>query len=115
MPSSYKESGVDLEAAEKSTKSISALAKSTFNQHVIKGIGLFSGFFKLDIEKYHNPIIVSSVDGVGTKLKIAFAMNKHDTIGQDLVNHCVNDIMVSGADPLFFLDYKSPAIQHLYL
>jgi len=102
---SYKDSGVNLEAAEASKKKIAALAKSTFNENVFKEIGLFSGFFKLDLQKYNDPIIVSSVDGVGTKLKIAFAMDIHDTIGQDLVNHCVNDIMVSGADPLFFLDY----------
>ncbi len=105
MSISYKDSGVNLEAAEASTKKIAALAKSTFNANVLKDIGLFSGFFKLDLQKYHDPVIVSSVDGVGTKLKIAFAMDIHDSIGQDLVNHCVNDIMVSGADPLFFLDY----------
>ena len=105
MAISYKDSGVDLEAAEASTKKIATLAKSTFNSHVLKEIGLFSGFYSLDLHKYPEPIIVSSIDGVGTKLKIAFAMGIHDTIGQDLVNHCVNDIMVSGADPLFFLDY----------
>jgi len=102
---SYKDSGVDLKAAEVSTKKIAALAKSTFNSNVLKDVGLFSGFFGLDLSKYPKPVIVSSVDGVGTKLKIAFAMDIHDTIGRDLVNHCVNDIMVSGADPLFFLDY----------
>ncbi|MBN2411890.1 phosphoribosylformylglycinamidine cyclo-ligase [candidate division KSB1 bacterium] len=105
MSISYKDSGVDLHAAEVSTKKIAALAKSTFNTNVLKDVGLFSGFFSLDLKKYPEPVIVSSVDGVGTKLKIAFAMDIHDTIGQDLVNHCVNDIMVSGADPLFFLDY----------
>ncbi len=105
MSISYKDSGVDLQAAEASTKKISALAKSTFNDNVLKGIGLFSGFYSLDIKKYPEPIIVSSVDGVGTKLKIAFSMDRHDSVGQDLVNHCVNDIMVCGSDPLFFLDY----------
>ncbi len=105
MSISYKDSGVDLHAAEVSTKKIAALAKSTFNANVLKDVGLFSGFFSLDLKKYSEPVIVSSVDGVGTKLKIAFAMDIHDTIGRDLVNHCVNDIMVSGADPLFFLDY----------
>ena len=105
MSVTYKDAGVNLEAAEASTKSISALAKSTFNSNVLKNIGLFSGFFELDLKKYSHPVIVSSVDGVGTKLKIAFMMGKHDTVGHDLVNHCVNDIMTSGADPLFFLDY----------
>ena len=105
MSISYKDSGVDLEAAEASTKRIAAMAKSTFGSQVLHEIGLFSGFYALDIQKYNEPVLVSSVDGVGTKLKIAFAMDIHDTVGQDLVNHCVNDIMVCGADPLFFLDY----------
>jgi phosphoribosylformylglycinamidine cyclo-ligase len=102
---SYKSSGVDLEAAEASTKTIAALAKSTFNERVLNGIGLFAGFYEIDLQKYPNPVIVTSIDGVGTKLKIAFMMDIHDTVGQDLVNHCVNDIMTSGADPLAFTDY----------
>jgi len=101
----YKDAGVDLDAANTSTKKIAALAKSTFNENVVQEIGLFGGFYALDKNKYKNPVLVSSIDGVGTKLKIAFMMNRHDTVGQDLVNHCVNDIMTSGADPLFFLDY----------
>jgi phosphoribosylformylglycinamidine cyclo-ligase len=101
----YQSSGVSLDAAEDSTKKIARLAKSTFNEHVIKEIGLFAGFFTLDLQKYNQPVIVSSIDGVGTKLKIAFLLNRHDTVGQCLVNHCVNDIMTCGADPLFFLDY----------
>jgi phosphoribosylformylglycinamidine cyclo-ligase len=101
----YQSSGVNLAAAEQSTKAIARLAKSTFNDQVVKEIGLFAGFFKLDLQKYNSPIIVSSIDGVGTKLKIAFMAGKHDSVGQCLVNHCVNDIMTCGSDPLFFLDY----------
>ncbi len=105
MGATYKLAGVDIHAGENTVRRIKKLAKSTFNQNVLSDIGLFGAFFKIDIEKYKNPVLVSSVDGVGTKLKIAIAVNKHDTIGQDLVNHCVNDIAVCGAKPLFFLDY----------
>lgn len=105
MSVTYQAAGVNLEAAEASTKKIAALAKSTFNSQVLKEIGLFAGFFALDLKRYSEPVIVSSIDGVGTKLKIAFAAGRHDSVGQDLVNHCVNDIMTCGADPLFFLDY----------
>lgn len=101
----YKSAGVNLEAAEEATQSISALAKSTFTKNVVRDLGLFGGFFQFDTALYNNPVLVSSVDGVGTKLKIAFELGIHDTIGEDLVNHCVNDIMTSGAEPLFFLDY----------
>jgi phosphoribosylformylglycinamidine cyclo-ligase len=103
----YKASGVNLEAAGKTKKTIAMLAKKTFNANVLHDVGLFGGFFQLDTNKYKNPVLVSSVDGVGTKLKIAFQMRKHDTVGEDLVNHCVNDIMTGGAEPLFFLDYIS--------
>lgn len=102
---SYKDAGVDIAAGNKSVKDIARLAKSTFTKNVIRDVGLFGSFFQLDTSEMNNPILVSSVDGVGTKLKIAFLSNVHDTIGEDLVNHCVNDIMTSGADPLFFLDY----------
>lgn len=105
MSVSYKDAGVDLQEAESSTKKIAQLAKSTFNKNVVQDIGLFGGFYALDIIKYPEPVLVTSVDGVGTKLKVAFMMEKHDTVGQDLVNHCINDIMTSGADPLCFLDY----------
>lgn len=105
MSITYQASGVNLEAADASTQRIAELAKTTFNTNVIKEIGLFAGFYQLDLTKYTNPIIVSSIDGVGTKLKIAFMLNRHETVGQDLVNHCVNDIMTCGSDPLFFLDY----------
>jgi phosphoribosylformylglycinamidine cyclo-ligase len=105
MGLSYKDAGVNLNTAEESTQKIASLAKSTFNNRVLNEIGLFAGFFELDLEKYHHPVLVSSIDGVGTKLKIAFMLNHHSSVGQDLVNHCINDIMTCGADPLFFLDY----------
>ena len=105
MDQTYKASGVDIEAGEKTVDKIKGYAKSTFNKNVLSDIGLFGGFYELDLTGYKNPVLVSSVDGVGTKLKVAFEMDKHDTIGQDLVNHCVNDIAVCGAEPLFFLDY----------
>jgi phosphoribosylformylglycinamidine cyclo-ligase len=105
MGLSYKDAGVNLNTAEESTHKIASLAKSTFNKRVLNDIGLFAGFFELDLEKYHHPVLVSSIDGVGTKLKIAFMLDHHSSVGQDLVNHCINDIMTCGADPLFFLDY----------
>ncbi len=105
MGVSYKSSGVNLEAAEASTRKISMLAKQTFNKHVLNDIGLFAGFYEIDTKKYPQPVVVTSIDGVGTKLKIAFSMGMHNTIGRDLVNHCVNDIMTSGADPIAFTDY----------
>jgi phosphoribosylformylglycinamidine cyclo-ligase len=105
LSETYKSAGVDILAGDKTIEKIKRFAKSTFNQNVLSDIGLFGGFYRLDTNKFKNPVLVSSVDGVGTKLKIAIEMNKHDTIGQDLVNHCVNDIAVCGAEPLFFLDY----------
>ncbi len=105
MVFTYKSAGVDIHAGDETVRKIKKLAKSTFDKDVLSNIGLFGAFYKLDLKKYKNPVLVSSVDGVGTKLKIAIQMNKHDTIGQDLVNHCVNDIAVCGAKPLFFLDY----------
>lgn len=105
MEETYKSSGVDIEAGEKTVQKIKGYAKSTFNKQVLTDIGLFGAFYELDLHNLKNPVLVSSVDGVGTKLKIAFELNRHDTIGQDLVNHCVNDIAVCGAKPLFFLDY----------
>ncbi len=101
----YKQSGVNIDEADELVKRIKPLAKRTFNKNVLSEIGFFGGFFNGKFPGYRNPILVSSVDGVGTKVKIAIEMNKHDTIGQDLVNHCVNDIGVGGAKPLFFLDY----------
>lgn len=105
MNETYKNSGVDIEAGEKTVEKIKGYAKSTFNKQVLTDIGLFGAFYELDLLPYKKPVLVSSVDGVGTKLKVAVDLNRHDTIGQDLVNHCVNDIAVCGAKPLFFLDY----------
>ncbi|MEO8231661.1 MAG: phosphoribosylformylglycinamidine cyclo-ligase [Ignavibacteriota bacterium] len=105
MDQTYKAAGVDIEAGEKTIDKIKGYAKSTFNKSVLADIGMFGAFYEPDFSGYKNPVLVSSVDGVGTKLKIAIEMDKHDTIGQDLVNHCVNDIAVCGAKPLFFLDY----------
>ena len=103
----YAAAGVDIDAASKAKELIKKHARSTFRPEVVSEIGLFGGLFEL--KGYHQPILVSSVDGVGTKLKIACAMGKHDTIGIDLVNHCVNDILSCGAEPLFFLDYIATA------
>ena len=105
MEETYKSSGVDIEAGDKTVQKIKGFAKSTFNKQVLADIGHFGAFYELDLQEYKNPVLVSSVDGVGTKLKVAFEANRHDTIGQDLVNHCVNDIAVCGAKPLYFLDY----------
>lgn len=105
MGKSYKNSGVDIKAGEETVDKIKGLVKSTFSKNVLTGIGHFGAFYELDLTKYSKPVMVSSVDGVGTKLKVAFLMDKHDTVGQDLVNHCVNDIAVCGADPLYFMDY----------
>jgi phosphoribosylformylglycinamidine cyclo-ligase len=105
LTKTYKDAGVDIDAAENSVRNIKSLIRSTFTSNVLSDIGLFGGFFEPDFSQYKNPVLVSSVDGVGTKLKIAALANKHDTIGQDLVNHCVNDIAVCGAVPLFFMDY----------
>ncbi|HEY6412355.1 MAG TPA: phosphoribosylformylglycinamidine cyclo-ligase [Edaphobacter sp.] len=101
----YSDAGVDITSAERSKQRIKMLARKTFNKNVLSEIGGFGGLFALDLEKYPNPVLVSSCDGVGTKLKVAFELNIHHTVGQDLVNHCVNDIAVQGASPLFFLDY----------
>jgi len=103
----YEDAGVSIKAGDETVDKIKNFAKSTFNKSVLADIGLFGGFFQPDLAGYTEPVLVSSVDGVGTKLKIAIQMNKHDTIGQDLVNHCVNDIAVCGAEPLFFLDYMA--------
>jgi phosphoribosylformylglycinamidine cyclo-ligase len=101
----YKSSGVDIDAGNETVNRIKKLAKSTFTPGVLSEIGSFGGLFKLDTSAWKEPVLVSSADGVGTKLKVAFMMNRHRTIGVDLVNHCVNDILVQGAMPLFFLDY----------
>ncbi len=101
----YAAAGVDIDLGNKVKATLPQLLASTHRREVLGKVGGFGGLFQLDLKKYREPILVSSVDGVGTKLKIAFQMDKHDTIGADLVNHCVNDIAVLGAEPLFFLDY----------
>ena len=111
----YSDAGVDIDAGNETVRRIKALARSTFTPGVLSDIGSFGGLFRLDIERYSEPVLVSSADGVGTKLKVAFMTGRHDTVGADLVNHCVNDILVQGAQPLFFLDYLatgrlSPAV-----
>src|SRR5215213_1383121 len=101
----YKSSGVDIDAGNETVRRIKHLAKTTFTPGVLSDIGSFGGLFRLDTAAFKEPVLVSSADGVGTKLKVAFLANRHRTIGADLVNHCVNDILVQGAAPLFFLDY----------
>ena len=101
----YAESGVDVKAGENAVERIKKLAAETFNENVLHGLGAFCGFYKPNFEGIEKPVLVSSADGVGTKLKLAFMTNRHNTVGEDLVNHCVNDILVHGARPLFFLDY----------
>jgi phosphoribosylformylglycinamidine cyclo-ligase len=104
-PVTYADSGVDIDRSNRTKKRIKYLAHKTFTKGVLSEIGGFGGLFSIDREKFTDPVLVSSVDGVGTKLKIAFAMKLHSSVGADLVNHCVNDIAVQGATPLFFMDY----------
>jgi phosphoribosylformylglycinamidine cyclo-ligase len=101
----YRQSGVDIDAGNETVRRIKGLARATFTPGVLSDIGSFGGLFQLDTSAFDAPVLVSSADGVGTKLKLAFMTGRHDTIGADLVNHCVNDILVQGARPLFFLDY----------
>jgi phosphoribosylformylglycinamidine cyclo-ligase len=111
----YKAAGVDIDAGNETVRRIRGLARSTFTAGVLSDIGSFGGLFRLEPGRYRDPVLVASADGVGTKLKVAFLARRHHTIGADLVNHCVNDILVQGAEPLFFLDYLatgqlSPAV-----
>ena len=111
----YKASGVDIDAGNEAVRRIRGLARSTFTPNVLSDIGSFGGLFRFSTGSFQDPVLVSSADGVGTKLRVAFKADKHDTVGEDLVNHCVNDILVQGAEPLFFLDYfgtgrLSPAV-----
>ena len=111
----YKASGVDIDAGNETVRRIRGLARSTFTPNVLSDIGSFGGLFRFTAGSLQDPVLVSSADGVGTKLRVAFLAGKHDTVGEDLVNHCVNDILVQGAEPLFFLDYfgtgrLSPAV-----
>lgn len=104
MSSKYSESGVDIDAASRAMKGIGPLVKSTWGSEVLSEVGNFGGLFSVP-GRFKDPVLVSSIDGVGTKLKLAFMTGRHDTVGEDLVNHCVDDILVQGAEPLFFLDY----------
>jgi phosphoribosylformylglycinamidine cyclo-ligase len=101
----YQQAGVNIDAGNETVRRIKSLARGTFTPGVLSDIGSFGGLFALDRTACAEPVLVSSADGVGTKLKLAFMTGRHDTVGQDLVNHCVNDILVQGARPLFFLDY----------
>jgi phosphoribosylformylglycinamidine cyclo-ligase len=109
-PITYADAGVNISAGDRAKQRIKYLAQRTFNKNVLSDIGGFGGLYKLDTVKFPNPVLVSSADGVGTKLKIAFELGIHHTVGADLVNHCVNDIAVQGATPLFFLDYLAAGI-----
>ena len=104
-PKAYAQAGVDIDLGNRVKATLPRLLSKTHRREVLGKIGGFGGLFALDLRRYRQPVLVSSVDGVGTKLQLAFAMDCHETIGQDLVNHCVNDIAVLGAEPLFFLDY----------
>ncbi|HUJ12949.1 MAG TPA: phosphoribosylformylglycinamidine cyclo-ligase [Thermoanaerobaculia bacterium] len=101
----YRESGVNIDAQDEALREVRRIARGTFTPDVVSDIGLFGGLFRANFDGIERPILVSSTDGVGTKLRVAQAMNVHDTVGYDLVCHCVNDILVQGARPLFFLDY----------
>jgi phosphoribosylformylglycinamidine cyclo-ligase len=103
----YKNAGVDVKAGEQLVESIKSMVRETHTPGVLSNIGGFGGLYRPDFTGFRDPVLVSSVDGVGTKLKVAFMAGRYDTVGQDLVNHCVNDIAVCGAEPLFFLDYFS--------
>jgi len=107
---SYAAAGVDIDAANRAKNRIRTLARTTFNRDVLTDIGLFGGLFRLDPAGCAEPVLVASADGVGTKLKVAMAANVHHTVGYDLVAHCVNDILVQGARPLFFLDYIATGV-----
>ncbi len=104
-PITYSDAGVDIDASNRATEKIKELARTTFNARTLSEIGSFGGMFDGAFPRMRAPVLVASADGVGTKLKVAFATNTHNTVGRDLVNHCTNDILVQGARPLFFLDY----------
>ncbi len=110
MARSYREAGVDVDEARRTVELIGRAAAATATPAVLAGIGGFGSLFRFDPAPYPDPVLVASTDGVGTKLKVAVALGRHDTIGVDLVNHCINDIAVQGADPLFFLDYLATGV-----
>src|SRR6202166_2627844 len=101
----YADAGVNISVADEAKRRIAAMAKKTFQRGVLAPIGGFGALFQLDRKRWREPVLVASADGVGTKLKIAFATGIHSTVGADILNHCVNDILTQGAEPLFFLDY----------
>src|SRR5271169_5982903 len=101
----YADAGVNITVADQAKRRIAAMAKKTFRRGVLAPIGGFGALFQLDRKRWRDPILVASADGVGTKLKIAFATGIHSSVGADILNHCVNDILTQGAEPLFFLDY----------
>ena len=109
-PVTYADAGVDISSGDRTKQRIKYLAQRTFTKNVLSEIGGFGGLFKLDTAKYKQPVLVSSADGVGTKLKWPLQLGMHHTVGADLVNHCVNDIAVQGATPLFFLDYLATGV-----
>jgi phosphoribosylformylglycinamidine cyclo-ligase len=111
-PLTYSEAGVDIQTGDEAVRRIRRLAGKTFTKEVLSDIGSFGGFFKPNLEGIKEPVLISSADGVGTKLKLAFMTNRHNTVGEDLVNHCVDDILVHGARPLFFLDYIATGKLH---
>ena len=108
-PMTYKSAGVDLDAAERAKRSIKSLVSDTGDANTLSELGAFGGLYRVPGD-VTDPVLVSSADGVGTKLKLAFMTGRHDTVGQDLVNHCVNDILVQGARPLFFMDYLATGV-----
>lgn len=110
MATTYKQAGVDIAAGNEAVRLMKSAVRSTFRPEVLADIGGFGGLFALNTGKYREPVLVAGADGVGTKLKIAFLLDKHDTIGQDAVAMCVNDIAVQGAEPLFFLDYLAVGV-----
>lgn len=108
--SAYAAAGVDIEAANRSTRTIKELVRTTFGPEVVGGPGGFGGMFAPPWKEYRDPVLVSSIDGVGTKLRLAFVSGRHDTVGIDIVHHCANDILVQGARPLFFMDYLAMGV-----